>query len=117
MGEQAQQRLCSESLASFELSFHPSWEAIIAELVATSEVLHPQICLLYDFDSRQTRLWLPLLRDQLATHSEVILFGPASDLESMQSYFQQALIVDYFGLPLNAARLLARLERGKQTCA
>lgn len=110
---QTQERLCKESLAGEELSFFPSWEAIIAELVVTTESAHPHMCLLYDFDSMQTKLWLPLLRDQLAAYSEVILFGPASDLKSMQQYFQESQIVDYLGLPLNSARLMARLERGK----
>ncbi len=109
----SQKLLCEASLGGAELRFFPSWEALIAELVVTAESFHPRFCFLYDFYPNQTKQWLPMLRDGLNPASDIVLFGPAADLVSMQRYFQENLIIDYLGLPLNAARVLARFERGK----
>jgi len=103
-------KLCQNSLAENSLRFFSSWEALIAEIISCEECYHPRFCLICDFGTAHTNLWLPLLHDSLRPTTQVVLYGPALDLDGMQSYFSQWGIVDYIGLPLKKSKLQARFE-------
>lgn len=108
-GDEAQKRVCETSLSGQLTRYFPSWEALISELIYTSQEDHPDHCLLHDFSTEHTMLWFPLLKDCLARKSEVILFGAARDLMSLKKYYEWG-IYDYLGLPLRESRLRIRFE-------
>ena len=100
----------SLSFSDRKLSFFPSWEAVINELIHYVEEDHPDFLFLEDHGADYSLSWLPLLKDCLASKCKLLLFGEAKDLSSMSLYYQRWGIIDYLGLPLFESKLRLRFE-------
>lgn len=108
--DDAQKRVCDNSLTSLDTKYFSSWEELITELIHSEDEEHPDYCLIHDCCPDHTLLWLPLLRDSLRPAVGIVLFGAATDLASMRNFYQQWAILDYLALPLRESRLRTRFE-------